>query len=107
MSKELREYHYEFVKGRARPWRVGDYEDDPVTDFPTEDEARAYVEEHNRTVAANSQKRWGDHTASNEEQYEDYLRTFGHPVPSRNSKEFKDGLDSGPQFGMTRDPVGH
>ncbi len=50
MSKQLREYHYEFVGGRARPWRVGDYEDDMITDFLTEVEAQIYVEEHNRKV---------------------------------------------------------
>lgn len=52
MSKPLGPYHYEYVKGRKKghEWRVGDQDDDMVTDFPNEAAARKYVEDHNREV---------------------------------------------------------
>jgi hypothetical protein len=53
MVKPLGKYHYEQIKGRTGgngEWRVGDQDDDPVTDFATEAEAKAYVDEHNRKV---------------------------------------------------------
>lgn len=52
MTKPLGKYHYEFIKNRnnGRPWRVGDQDDDPVTDFVTEAEAKEYVDTHNRLV---------------------------------------------------------
>ena len=52
MSKPLGKYHYEFIKGRAKghQWRIGDQDDDMVTDFATESEARVFVDEHNRKV---------------------------------------------------------
>lgn len=52
MTKPLGNYHYEFIKGRAKghQWRIGDQDDDMVTDFATEAEAKAFVAEHNRIV---------------------------------------------------------
>lgn len=42
-------WHYEFIKGRERghQWRVGNADDDVVTDFATEAEAKRFVQNHN------------------------------------------------------------
>ncbi len=52
MSKPLGYYHYEFIpaRGKAHQWRVGDQDDDMVTDFPTRKQAREFVREHNKIV---------------------------------------------------------
>ena len=43
-------WHYERIVGRdnGREWRVADEDDDVITDFETEEEAIAYVRDHNR-----------------------------------------------------------
>lgn len=50
-------WHYEYVPGRTpgHEWRVGDGDDDMVTDFPTEAEARDCVRAHNARIPAPSQ----------------------------------------------------
>ncbi len=42
-------FHYEYIEGRTpgHEWRVADALDDVVTDFPTEEQARAYVASYN------------------------------------------------------------
>lgn len=52
-------WHYEHIVGRdnGREWRVADSDDDVIADFPTEVEAREYVEAHNTTVPAH-RDRW-------------------------------------------------
>lgn len=54
MSKPIGKYHYEFVeaRGKGHQWRVGDEDDDPVTDFATRREAKAFVDEHNKKLPA-------------------------------------------------------
>lgn len=51
-------WHYERVPGRSngREWRVGDSDDDVITDFPTEAEAADYVASHNRSVRADTDR---------------------------------------------------
>ncbi len=48
-------YHYEFIEGRTngRQWRVGDQDDDLVTDFTTRDSASRFVCAHNLLVDEN------------------------------------------------------
>jgi len=48
-------YHYEFIplRGVGHQWRVGDHNDDMVTDFATEAEAKAFVREHNVSLGPN------------------------------------------------------
>jgi len=45
-------WHYERIRGRdnGREWRVADRDDDPITDFVTEKEAKAYVRIHNENL---------------------------------------------------------
>lgn len=54
MRKPLGLWHYEYIAGRSngRCWRVGDADDDCVTDYETEDEARDCVRAHNALVPA-------------------------------------------------------
>lgn len=58
MTKPLGLWHYEYVEGRTpgHEWRVGDADDDMVTDFPTEEEAKACVRAHNATVPGNPEE---------------------------------------------------
>lgn len=43
-------WHYEFIAGRplGHQWRVADADDDVVTDFATEAEARDHVQQHHK-----------------------------------------------------------
>lgn len=49
-------WHYELVEGRpiGHRWRVADADDDVICDFATAEEARAFVEEHNRNEKPHS-----------------------------------------------------
>lgn len=62
MTKSLGNYHYEFIeaRGKGHQWRVGDQDDDMVTDFATKEEARPYVEEHNRRVSEQNADRMAE-----------------------------------------------
>ena len=52
-------WHYEHIpaRGAKHAWRVGDEDDDPVTDFATEAEAQECVRRHNATVPRH-RERW-------------------------------------------------
>lgn len=54
MGKPFSKYHYEFVAAReeGHQWRVGDGDDDMVTDFATEAQAKTFVDEHNKKLPA-------------------------------------------------------
>lgn len=58
MTKPLGLWHYEYIEGRTngRNWRVGDADDDMVTDFPTEEEAKVCVRAHNDMVPGNPEE---------------------------------------------------
>lgn len=53
MSSKL---HYEFIKGRpiGHQWRVANEDDDVVTDFATEKQAKSFVRNYNKTLPKNT-----------------------------------------------------
>lgn len=53
-------FHYEDIpaRGKESRFRVGDFDDDVVCDFPTEEAAQAYVRKENQRYANDIPTTW-------------------------------------------------